>query len=149
MRRAVLIVLLSLNSAAALSCPPNFRQYLTDDWKGGHAAPVLNTPGKRMFRTMIRYGAKTGDAFANHYRVAAWGCGTGCVDGALVDTRSGEVILLPQMDLGYEVKPDSRLLIVSPFGAHETVAERKTMAENVLPTYYVLQGRRLQQICTK
>ncbi|WP_407540487.1 hypothetical protein Q0M94_03550 [Deinococcus radiomollis] len=122
---------------------------MTDDWMGGHAAPVLDTPGKRLFRTMIVMGAKTGAAFANHYRVAAWGCGTACADGALIDTRSGQVIPIPRMNLGFEVKPDSRLLILSPFADHETVAQRKAMAVNVLPTYYVLQGRRLEQICTK
>lgn len=49
----------------------------------------------RMFRTNLREaakeGAKSGPNFAGHYALASWGCGTGCLDWALVDLRTGKV----------------------------------------------------------
>lgn len=148
MKLLALLTLLSLDSSFALSCPPTFGAFPTAAWKPGNARPNLNTPDKRLFRTMIRLGARSGDAFGDRYRLATWGCGSACSQGALVDTRSGEVIPAPDMLLGHAVKVGSRLLVVSPLGQDETPAQRAQLAVNVLPTYYVLQGRTFVQICT-
>ena len=148
MRAFALLTLLSLGPSFAASCPPTFGAYPTAAWKPGNARPNLNTPDKRLFRTMIRMGARSGDAFGDRYRLATWGCGSACAQGALVDTRSGEVIAAPDLILGYAVKAGSRLLVVSPLGPDETPAQRRQMAVNVLPTYHLLQGRGFVQICT-
>ena len=34
--------------------------------------------------------------FASHYVVVTWGCGSGCVTGAMVDTRDGSVYSMPE-----------------------------------------------------
>ena len=34
--------------------------------------------------------------FATHYVVVTWGCGSGCVTGAMVDTRDGSVYAMPE-----------------------------------------------------
>lgn len=34
--------------------------------------------------------------FASHYIVVTWGCGSGCVTGAMVDTRDGSVYSMPE-----------------------------------------------------
>ena len=36
--------------------------------------------------------------FASHYIVITWGCGSGCVTGAMVDTRDGFVHSMPKDD---------------------------------------------------
>lgn len=147
MRLLALLTLLSLGSSFAVTCPPSFAAFPTAAWRPENARPNLNTPDKRLFRTMIRMGARSGDAFGDRYRLATWGCGTACLQSALVDTRSGEVIPAPDLILGYEVKAGSRLLMVSPLGQDKTPAQRRQMAVNVLPTYYLLQGRSFVQIC--
>lgn len=34
--------------------------------------------------------------FASHYVIVTWGCGSGCVTGAMVDTRDGFVYPMPE-----------------------------------------------------
>jgi hypothetical protein len=93
------------------------------------AADVRTHARSRMFRTVIREGAKSPPNFAGHYTVVDWGCGTGCVAHAIVDARTGAVFHPPQFtstdndNLDYDevIKPDgetvkfrldSKLLIV-------------------------------------
>lgn len=59
--------------------------------------------------------------FAGRYRLAAWGCGSGCTAGAILDKETGRVTELPfaaHRVMGTTYNPllfraDSRLLIVS------------------------------------
>jgi hypothetical protein len=83
-------VLPSQNKAPAKM--PQFSDYPVNSiFHGVPAAPKLLTPGQRMFRTMIRQGAKKGANFAGHYAIAEWGCGASCVQIAVVDLQSGNV----------------------------------------------------------
>lgn len=149
MRRLTLTLFVWLACAPALaaSCPPTHAQYPSARWVGGHALPRLDTADKRMFRTMIRLGARSGDPFADRYRLAIWGCGTSCQQAALVDTRTGEVLPAPDANLGYAAQPGSRLLIVSPLDKGESLKDRSQMAVGAPPSYYVLQGHRFVQVC--
>jgi len=54
-------------------------------------------PIAKRYRTVIsgEY-AKQEVNFANHYVVTTWGCGSGCVSGAMVDSRNGTVYPLPE-----------------------------------------------------
>jgi hypothetical protein len=66
--------------------------------------PKFATPGQRRFRTVIRDWARKGPNFAGHYAIAEWGCGTGCVQMAVVDLQSGDVYdgpfgVLPRVSL--------------------------------------------------
>lgn len=56
--------------------------------------PVLNKE-QRMFRTMIRMGAKGRVEFAGHYTVPRWGCGAGCSQLAIADSITGRVYDVP------------------------------------------------------
>jgi hypothetical protein len=58
---------------------------------GVPVAPRLTTPGQGMYRTVIRRWAWNGPNFAGHFTIAEWGCGTGCVQMAVVDAQSGHV----------------------------------------------------------
>lgn len=68
---------------------------MSDVFTGAPAAPKFRTAGQRRFRTVIRDWAKKGPNFAGHYAIAKWGCGTGCVQMAIVDSKSGEVYDAP------------------------------------------------------
>lgn len=72
---------------------PKFSAYLAGpQYTGPRATPDVKTrPRSRLFRTMIREGAKVGPNFAGHYTVVQWGCGTACISYAIIDARSGEV----------------------------------------------------------
>lgn len=94
----------------------------------GKPAPVkLSTPESRRYRTVIREGAREGPNFAGHYTIVTWGCGTGCIQFAIVDATTG-VVYSPrfyvaarvrfdeetqQSDEPLQFRIDSKLLIVS------------------------------------
>ena len=54
-------------------------------------------PVAESHRTVIAEKYKAGEAnFASHYVIVTWGCGSGCVTGAMVDTRDGFVYPMPE-----------------------------------------------------
>ena len=87
-------------------------------YKGISARPRLTTPTQRMFRTVLRNGARKGSNFAGHYTVVEWGCGSDCVEYAVVDALTGKVYdrdMPPTNDdyaCGLLYKPDSTLFVV-------------------------------------
>ncbi len=101
---------------------PRFEQYPAGPaWTGTRAAPVLTTHLSRIFRTQLRTQSKEKPDFAGHYRIAAWGCGTRCIDWGLVDAKSGQVVmgdhygdvdLIHVMDEPLMYRPDSRLFVI-------------------------------------
>lgn len=78
---------------------PTFDQYsVSAPYKGPVAAPdVKSHPLSRLFRTMIRDGAKRGPNFAGHYTLVFWGCGTSCAALAIVDAKTGKVFHLKNL----------------------------------------------------
>ena len=72
---------------------PTFEQYPEHtSYRGPIAAPdVRSNPESRMFRTMIRKGAKRGPNFAGHYTMVFWGCGARCA--AVAIARIGGQVL--------------------------------------------------------
>jgi hypothetical protein len=75
---------------------PKFHDYpVSEIYKGKPAPPILTSKRQRMFRTMIRLGAKQPVKFAGHYTLPNWGCGASCMSFAIVDSRSGKVYDTP------------------------------------------------------
>jgi hypothetical protein len=87
------------------------------------ATPRLDSRMARRFRTEIRKQAKLGPDFAGHYRVAVWGCGTGCASFGVVDLKTGAIVFPPDLTTVEQVasapldhltyRADSRLLVVT------------------------------------
>ena len=72
---------------------PRFEDYPAGPpFRGTPAPPRLLSREARLFRTVIRRAAADGPDFAGHFTVAAWGCGSSCMSGAVVDARSGRVL---------------------------------------------------------
>lgn len=80
-----------------------------------------------MYRTIIKstyYNSKsmkiwhgaTGLNFAGHYCFVYWGCGSNCQDSAVVDLITGIVYPGITASLGYNIKRNSKLIIVNPDG---------------------------------
>ena len=64
-------------------------------YQGQPAPPVLTEPAARSFRTRIREGVAKGVVFADHYELAAWGCGARCISFAIIDAVTGKVYFFP------------------------------------------------------
>ena len=56
---------------------------------------LKSNPRARRYRTRICEGAAEGPNFAGHFTIVGWGCGTSCVQWAVVDARTGAVYLPP------------------------------------------------------
>jgi hypothetical protein len=90
---------------------PRFEDYsVAEIFQGTPAAPLLITPGERLYRTRIRNGVSKGDGveregkeqpgpnFAGHFIVITWGCGSPCIMMAIVDALTGRVYGPPMGD---------------------------------------------------
>lgn len=107
----------------------DFNKYPAKIYQGKKAPLILGD--WRMFRTHLKDTHADGEiGFAGNYMVSMWGCGTGCVSGAMIDKRTGKVYGFPigegvpyDASCSYEFKnplenesvvfyPDSRLFII-------------------------------------
>lgn len=72
---------------------PRFEHYAAPLKHGGRPAAVILESHRDapLWRTQLREGAKKGPNFADHYSLVTWGCGTDCMQVAIVDARSGTV----------------------------------------------------------
>ncbi len=59
------------------------------------AVDLRSAQGARQFRTVLREGAADGPNFAGHYTIVGWGCGSSCLDWAIVDALNGQVFFSP------------------------------------------------------
>jgi hypothetical protein len=61
----------------------------------------------KIYRSAIAEAYKLGDVdFAGYYITCLWGCGSGCLDGAMVDVRDGKVYDLPIGETRYHMGCD-------------------------------------------
>jgi hypothetical protein len=70
----------------------------TDEFAKYPAGPALttrpatlrvDTAHARKFRTVLRREAAAGANFNGQYRIAKWGCGTNCIEWAVINLRTG------------------------------------------------------------
>jgi len=174
-------VLLSLPSIAQISpkSAPVFADYpVSEIYIGKHAkAKTGKGVGQphplygympSMFRTRLNEAAKSGSVnFAGHYILTVWGCGTGCLDGGIVDAKSGDVFWLPAVECcaggdGFIVDKNSRLLVISTKSgqtlsakANELLNKRQAAGEDIpyedfLPPsvehFYVFKGGKFEEV---
>jgi len=96
---------------------PTFEQYKVGDiFQGTPSEPNFESrPEAKTFITRISEGAKEGPNFAGHYTVVSWGCGTSCQSSAVLDAKTGDIVvygILSVYGLSYEL--NSSLLVVNP-----------------------------------
>jgi hypothetical protein len=76
---------------------PRFEDFqVATPWSGPSAAVKLRRPDERLFRSRLNEGAREPPNFADHYRIVAWGCGSVCAAGALLDLQTGEIYPPPK-----------------------------------------------------
>jgi hypothetical protein len=104
---------------------PRFEDYpVREIYKGPVASVRLDSRKARMFRTRLREDSRVGPNFAGRYTVVVWGCGTGCAQMGVVDSKTGRVYFPPveYMDIpdmedaearSRLFRLDSRLLVIT------------------------------------
>lgn len=125
---AILTILFAaaLLFAADATQPPQYTAFgVQDSFTGAPVAPKLTTKFQRGFRSQIMSQAKAKPDFAGHYHIVSWGCGTECVQFAIVDSASGAVFDPPfqtvawggkarfRVTEGIHYRTDSRLLTIA------------------------------------
>lgn len=123
---------------------PKFEDYpiKASDWYLRRPASVdfSGQPEAWSFRTIIRSAVLRGVNFAGTYVVAEWGCGTSCQNHALVDAKTGRIIVSGLISShGLDYRKNSNLLIVNPrsdnwSGTNDT-------------NYYTLEDGKLKLLC--
>jgi hypothetical protein len=106
---------------------PRFQDYpAAEKYAGRHATVRLVSARDRKYRTKLTQGASDKTNFAGDQILVLWGCGTACMEGALVSARTGTVSWLPYFIIGCDMacvnfedrklvdfRPDSKLLILN------------------------------------
>ncbi len=103
----IALALLALSSEARAATPqsngclfaftgqpgmPSFETYPAAELSGTVKPPRIASKDARLFRTQIIGGASAGANFGGHYTIVGWGCGSSCVQWALVDRLTGSVL---------------------------------------------------------
>jgi hypothetical protein len=56
-------------------------------------SPILDSEDKREYRTILREESKSGPNFNGHYRIVHWGLGTGVMEWAIINLKTGKVTM--------------------------------------------------------
>ena len=150
---ALMLLAASLCPAAApgqSAREPRFQDYPAGPVYRGRVARVVLDADGRAFRTRLREAAKGRPNFAGRYIVTGWGCGTGCLLGAVIDAKTGRVHWFPHAAYAdYDAPPDfepvrfrldSRLFVI--FGARDENSEDDEMGTH----YYEFTGGRFKRV---
>ncbi|MBV8857776.1 MAG: hypothetical protein JOZ02_12645 [Acidobacteria bacterium] len=147
---------LTLPAHAQDGATPQFGDYKEPVFKGRAAALKLTTPEARGYRTRLREGARRALNFAGHYKLHTWSCGTGCLQTAFIDVKTGEVFFpaelngfivcfykpgaVESLEEALQFQKGSRLIVMSGY----PVSERGKDAPKKGFYYYEWTGRELK-----
>lgn len=100
---------------------PQFQNYpATRVLPERQAQAILNSDISDTFRAKLHNALEQPANFAGEYVLTAWGCGSSCLDGAVVSLRTGQVVSLPGTICCWKgegerliIRPDSRLLVAA------------------------------------
>jgi hypothetical protein len=123
----IVIISLPIVVAAQGKSLPRIKDYPVRIFKVKPAPAKISSSRARMFRTVIREGAKGGPNFAGHYTIVTWTVGLNLLQLAIVDAQSGKVYFPPQLfqiaasfnpseldaEYALDFQLNSRLLIVA------------------------------------
>jgi len=89
---------------AVSSQAPRFEDFSASvSERASKVSPRITTPFQRQFRTQIIQQSWLLPNFAGHFRIAEWGCGSSCVQIAVIDLDTGHVWDGPFSTLSYAV----------------------------------------------
>jgi serine/threonine protein kinase len=83
---------------------PKFADYPVTEIYSGRNAPVILDSESKTFKTRLNEASLNKKVnFGGHFIVTAWGCGTGCLMGAVIDAISGKVYMIPFSVSGWDI----------------------------------------------
>lgn len=88
---AVALLAIAFQAVGQASRPSFSKFPVTVEKARARSVDFKNDAASRSFRTRLNEAFRSGVNFAGHYIVAGWGCGTGCISGAIIDARTGKV----------------------------------------------------------
>ena len=92
------LCLCAASSFAQDGAAPEFDDYAAPVFKGRAAALKLTTPQARGYRTRLREGARRAVNFAGRYKLHTWSCGTGCLQTAFIDAKTGDIVFPAELN---------------------------------------------------
>ena len=95
---ALCVSVFSTVALAQDGAAPGFGEYAAPVYKGRAAALKLTTREARGYRTRLREGARRAVNFAGRYKLHTWSCGTGCLQTAFIDAKTGNVFFPAELD---------------------------------------------------
>jgi len=133
-----------------------FENYTVDNFLKGSAVIDYGTyPGEKKeelsndVKSVIAKEVARGPNFSGYYVVPSWGCGTLCQESAIINGKTGKILIFGfASQYGIEIKKDSKLFIVNPkknIPSENQVSseERSTLTRS----YYVLENDRFNLLC--
>ena len=152
------ICLLAPQASAQAGAALDYGDYATHEFKGRAAALKLTTPQARGYRTRLREGARRAVNFAGRYKLHTWSCGTGCLQTAFIDAKTGEVFFpaelngfiacyygtepVESLEEALQFRKGSRLIVMSGY----PVSERDQAEPKKGLYYYEWTGRELKLV---
>ncbi|MET0626658.1 MAG: hypothetical protein ABW250_27240 [Pyrinomonadaceae bacterium] len=137
---------------------PRFQNYSAPAYMGRAAALKLTTPLARGYRTRLREGARRAVNFAGRYKLHTWSCGTGCLQTAFIDAKTGDVSFpaelngfiacyygtepVEDLEEALQFQKGSRLIVMSGY----PMSERGKDAPKKGLYYYEWDGRDLKLV---
>jgi hypothetical protein len=102
MRKSVVLISITLFAFTSflrgqnLPKAPRFQDFPVSDVYKGKNARLKLARYDRSYRTRLKWAVESQKPdFAGRYIVTAWGCGTSCIQGALIDAETGRVSWWP------------------------------------------------------
>ncbi|MEQ1545436.1 hypothetical protein [Methyloglobulus sp.] len=99
MKKIIMTLFVSLfwTVSFATESVPKFSDYPVSEMYMGKNHPLVMDEIGKEFKTRLKDAIKNEkSAFAGHYLIVGWGCGTGgCNTGAIIDAITGKAYLLP------------------------------------------------------
>ena len=163
MKTRVLLAVLCLCLCAAPAfaqdgAAPDFGDYAAPVFRGRAASLKLTTPQARGYRTRLREGARRALNFAGRYKLHTWSCGTGCLQTAFIDAKTGEVFFpgelngfiacyygaepVEDLEEALQFRKGSRLIVMSGY----PTSERGKAEPKKGLYYYEWAGRELKLV---
>jgi len=142
------VVCASAQDTGTAAVDPMYVRYSVKvSFRGTPALPKHNTPSSRTFKTVIRKEVAAGANFADHYTLASWGCGSGCMAFSIVNDLDGTVYDFPYTvssfgiwDSGVAWRRDSNAVhVVGSLNEGNNLADR----------WYVWDGKKLNKVSEK
>jgi hypothetical protein len=83
-------------------------------WKEKECSPILDTPSKRNYRTIINNGAKMEANFDGKYRIVEFGAGSSVQYFFIIDLNNGNVYEGRTSSYGIKYSTNSSMIIINP-----------------------------------